>query len=77
MKALPAIEEGYVRRFIDSLGLGDRDAAKTYREIARHLLRFVRQRYGRMELSTRALAAWMKERHRHCALHRVEERANG
>jgi integrase len=75
MKALPAIEEDYVRRFIDSLGLGNRDAAKTYREIARHLLRFVRQRYGRMNLSRRALVAWMKERRRHCALDRVEERA--
>lgn len=75
MKALPEIEEDYVRRFIDSLGLGNRDAAKTYREIARHLLRFVRQRYGRMDFSRRALVAWMKERRRHCALHRVEERA--
>jgi integrase/recombinase XerD len=75
MKGLPAIEEEYVRRFIDSLGLGKRDAAKTYREIALHLLRFVRQRYGRMNLSRRALVAWMKERRRHCALHRVEERA--
>jgi integrase/recombinase XerD len=75
MKALPAIQEEYVRRFIDSLGLGNRDAAKTYREIARHLLRFVRQRYGRMDLSRKALVAWMKERRRHCALDRVEERA--
>jgi integrase len=75
MKVLPAIEEDYVRRFIDSLGLGNRDAAKTYRETTRHLLRFVRQRYGRMDLSRRALVAWMKERRRHCALDRVEERA--
>jgi len=28
-----------------------------------------------MDLSKRALVAWMKERHRHCALDRVEERA--
>jgi integrase len=28
-----------------------------------------------MDLSRRALVAWMKERRRHCALHRVEERA--
>jgi integrase/recombinase XerD len=75
MKALPAREEDYVRRFIDSLGLGNRDAAKTYREIARHLLRFVRQRYGRMDLSRRALVAWMKARRRRCTLDRVEERA--
>jgi len=75
MKALPEIEEDYVRRFIDSLGLGNRDAAKTYREIARHLLRFVRQRYGRMDFSRRALVAWMKERRRRCTLDRVEERA--
>lgn len=75
MKALPAREEDYVRRFIDSLGLGNRDAAKTYREIARHLLCFVRQRYGRMDLSRRALVAWMKERRLRCTLDRVEERA--
>jgi integrase/recombinase XerD len=75
MKALPAIEEDYVRRFVDSLGLGNRDAAKTYREVARHLLRFVRQRYGPMDLSRKTLVGWMKERHRHCALDRVEERA--
>lgn len=75
MRALPPIEEDYVRRFIESLSLGNRDAAKTYREIARHLLLFVRQRYGRMDLSRRALVAWMKDRHRRCALHRVEERA--
>jgi integrase/recombinase XerD len=75
MNALPAIEEDYVRHFLDSLGLGNRDAAKTYREVARHLLYFVHKRYGRMNLSRRALIAWMKERRRHCALHRVEERA--
>lgn len=73
MKTLQAIEEEYVRRFIDSLDLGDRDAAQTYREIARHLLRFVRQRYGRMDLSRRALVAWIKERRRHCALRRAAE----
>ena len=75
MKALPLREEDYVRRFVDSLGLKDRDAAKTYRETTRHLLRFVHRRYGRMDLCRRALTAWMKERRRHCALHRVEERA--
>lgn len=75
MKALPAIEEDYVRRFLDALDLGDRDAAKVYREVARHLLQFVRSRYGRMNLSRTALVAWMKERRRRCAMHRVEERA--
>ena len=75
MKTLPAIEEDYVRRFVDSLDLGNRDAATVYREVARHLLRFVRKRYGRMDLSREALVAWMKERRRHCALRRVVERA--
>jgi integrase len=75
MNALSSKEEDYVRRFVDSLGLEDRDAAKTYRETTRHLLRFVRRRYGRMEFCRRALTAWMQERRRHCALHRVEERA--
>ena len=53
MRALPAAEEDCVRRFVDSLGLGDRDAASVYREVARHLLRFVSQRYGRMESQER------------------------
>ena len=53
MRPLPAAAEDYVRRFVDSLGLGDRDAASVYREVARHLLRFVGQRYGRMELLER------------------------
>jgi integrase/recombinase XerD len=75
MKALPAIEEDYVRRFVDALDLGGRDAATVYREVARHLLHFVRRRYGRMNLSRTALVAWMKERRRRCALRRVEERA--
>ena len=75
MKTLPAIEEDYVRRFVDSLDLRNRDAATVYREVARHLLRFVRKRYGRMDLSREALVAWMKERRRHCALRRVVERA--
>jgi hypothetical protein len=48
MKALPAMEEDYVRRFIDSLCLGDRDAATVYREVARNLLHFVHKRFGRM-----------------------------
>jgi hypothetical protein len=61
MKALPAIEEDYVRRFVDSLDLGNRDAATVYREVARHLLRFVRKRYGRMDLSREALVAWIAD----------------
>jgi len=57
MRALPTTEEDYVRRFVDSLGLGDRDAASVYREVARHLLRFIRQHYGRMDFSREALVA--------------------
>jgi len=75
MRALPAAEEDYVRRFVDSLGLGDRDAASVYREVARHLLRFVGQRYGRMECSREMLVAWMKERLRNTQVHRVEQHA--
>lgn len=75
MKALPAIEDEYVLRFVDSLDLGGRDAATVYREVARNLLRFVRKRYGRMELSRRSLVAWLKERRLHSTLHLVEERA--
>lgn len=75
MSALPAAEEDHVRRFLDSLGLGDRDAASVYREVARHLLRFVCKRYGRMDLSREALVAWMQERRRHCASRGVEEHA--
>ncbi len=75
MKTLPAVEEDYVCRFLDSLCLGDRDAATVYREVARNLLHFVRERSGHMDLSKKSLLAWMKERRRHCALHRVEERA--
>ena len=73
MRALPTTEEDYVRRFVDSLGLGDRDAASVYREVARHLLRFIRQHYGRMDFSREALVAWMQERRQHCASCRVEE----
>lgn len=73
MRALPAIEEDYVCHFVDSLGLGNRGAAQTNREIARHLLRFVRQKYGRMDLSRGALVAWIKERRRHCAVRRAAE----
>ncbi len=75
MKTLPAIEEEYVRRFLDSLCLGQRDAATSYREVVRNLLHFVRERSGHMDLSKKALLAWMKERRRNLALHRVEERA--
>lgn len=75
MKALPKIEDDYVRRFVDSLDLEGRDAAKVYRKVVRNLLRFVRNRYGRMELSRRSLVAWLKERRRHSTLHLVEERA--
>jgi integrase/recombinase XerD len=75
MKTLPAVEEDYVHRYLDSLCLGDRDAATVYREVARNLLHFVRERSGHMDLSRKSLLAWMKERRRRCALHRVEERA--
>ena len=75
MRALSATEEDYVRRFVDSLDLGDRDAASVYREVARHLLRFVRDHYGRMVLSREALVAWMQRRRQRCASCRVEEHA--
>jgi integrase len=75
MKTLPAMEEDYVRRFIDSLCLGDRDAATVYREVARNLLRFVHKRFGRMDLSRKALVAWMKHRLARSALHRIEDHA--
>jgi integrase len=75
MKTLPTMEEDYVRRFIDSLCLGDRDAATVYREVARNLLRFVHKRFGRMDLSRKALVAWMKHRLARSALHRIEDHA--
>src|SRR6202521_78402 len=75
MNALPEIEEEYVRRFIDSLCLGDRDAATVYREVARNLLRFVRKRFGRTDLSRKALVAWMKHRLSRSSLHRIENHA--
>jgi integrase/recombinase XerD len=75
MKTLPTREEDYVRRFTDSLCLGDRDAATVYREVARNLLRFVHKRFGRMDLSRKALVAWMKYRLSRSALHRIEDYA--
>jgi len=75
MNALPATEEDYVNRFIDSLCLGDRDAASVYRQVARNLLRFVHKRFGRMDLSRKALVAWMKHFQSRSSLNRIENHA--
>jgi site-specific recombinase XerD len=75
MKALPAAEDDYVRRFVDSLCLGCRDFATVYREAVRSLLRFVRERSGHMDVSEEALIAWITKRRRHLALRKVAERA--
>jgi integrase/recombinase XerD len=75
MKTLPAAEEDYVRRSLGSLCLGKRDTATVYREAVGNLLRFARQRAGHMDLSKTTLLAWLKERGRTLASHRVAERA--